>query len=231
MLAVVACSGESTPQAPTAPAPEATAVDSPVSQGSAGPDADVSAGSSASSGDSVSGSGSAGFSGSSGDSGASAGQAAPPDNVVYGTIAWPSVVTPPPHSVLEIELLDVSWQDAPAEYIIGQVILDPGEGPVDFYLEIDPADIRPENTYAVQATLSDPRGNLMYINDVAYDVLTQGQPNYVDVELVAAFDLPSAATRRPRRCCGRTSTPSAPAGKPAVATAATCRRFPRLSPE
>ena len=142
------------------------------------------------SGDGYGPSGSSSSSSSSGDSDVSVGQSNPPDNVVYGTIEWPAMVTPPPGSVLEVSLLDVSLQDAPAEFIVGQVILDPGEGPVDFYLEFDPEDIKPENIYAVEAALSDPRGTLMYINDVAYDVLTWGNANYVDVELVAAFDMP-----------------------------------------
>ena len=219
-LFLVACSDESTPAAPEAPAaagpsatapettgPEATGEDSAASPSSAGPDADVSVGSSASSGDS----GSADSYGSSGSSGASSGQASPPDNVVYGTVAWPPFVEPPPGSVLEIELIDVSWQDAPAELIVGQVILDPGAGPVDFYLEFNPSDIKPDNTYAVQAMLSDPRGNLMFTNDVAYDVLTQGRPRYVDVELVAAFEMPVPPPDGPGDAMAA-ATPGAPAG-------------------
>ena len=219
LLAVVACSDSSPPDVPESPAPVtgasqsatlspvpagATREDSPAAGGASGSDSTSSASSSASagsSGDAVpdydsgssGSSGAAGSSDSSGgvhDAGASGGQRKPPDNVVYGTVAWPPVVTPPPGSVLEIELLDVSLQDAAAEFIVGQVILDPGEGPVDFYLEFDPNDIKSENTYAVQAALSDPRGNLMYINDTAYDVLTWGQSNYADLELVAAFEIP-----------------------------------------
>ena len=211
LLAVVACSDSSPPAAPDSAAPAASAgqspfpVDTAVPSNATGEDTgapdSVSARSAISSSDAVAGvdsgssdsSSSASSSGSSGgavDAGASDGQSSPPDNVVYGTVAWPAVVTPPPGSVLEIELLDVSLQDAPAEFIVGQVILDPGEGPVDFYLEFNPDDIRAENMYSVHAILSDPRGNLMYINDTAYDVLTWGQSNYADLELVAAFEIP-----------------------------------------
>ena len=188
--------------APISTAPEPTGEDSAASQSSAGPDADVSTSSSDSAGGTAPDSGPIitvgptvsagpyGSSGSSASSGASSGQANPPDNVMYGTIAWPEGVVPPPGSVLEIELVDVSLQDAPAELIVGQVILDPGAGPVDYYLEFHPSDIKPENTYAVQAMLSDPMGQLMFTNDVAYDVLTQGHSNYADVELVAVFEMP-----------------------------------------
>ena len=121
----------------------------------------------------------------------SSSQSSPPDNVVYGSVAWPPFIELPPGAQLIVEMHDVSLQDAPSQLIASQVILEPGEGPVDFYLEFDPQDILPDNTYAVMALIADSDDNLIFINDVAYDVLTQGRPNYVDVELVSVYPIPT----------------------------------------
>ena len=50
----------------------------------------------------------------------------------------------------------------------------------------------PGNTYAVQARINHPDGSLAFINDTAYEVLTQGRPNSVDMVLVAVNPPPSA---------------------------------------
>ena len=79
-------------------------------------------------------------------------------------------------AVLEVQLRDVSYQDAAAPLIASQTIEDPGRFPVHFAVPYDPGDIDPRATYGLQVrvTLHD---RLLYINDTAFDVLTRGNPS------------------------------------------------------
>ena len=45
-------------------------------------------------------------------------------------------------------------------------------------------DIEPRNTYAVSARIIEPEGRLIFLNDTAYDVITRGNPNRVEMLLV-----------------------------------------------
>ncbi len=81
---------------------------------------------------------------------------------------------------------DVSWQDAPSKLIASQTIEDPERFPIDFAVPYESNDIDPRATYGLQirVTLND---RLIFVNDTAFDVLTQGNPSRgVQVWVVAA---------------------------------------------
>ncbi len=106
-------------------------------------------------------------------------------NAVTGTITFDGDQAIPDGAVMEVQLRDVSLQDAPAPLIASQTIDDPGRFPVDFAVPYEPGDIDPLATYGLQVrvTLHD---RLIYINDTAFDVLTRGNPGRgVDMWVIA----------------------------------------------
>ena len=106
-------------------------------------------------------------------------------NAVTGTITFDGDQTIPEGAVMEVELRDVSYLDAPAPLIASQTIEDPGRFPVDFSVPYEPDDIDPRAVYGLQVrvTLHD---RLLYINDTAFDVLTRGNPGRgVDIWVIA----------------------------------------------
>lgn len=106
-------------------------------------------------------------------------------NAVTGTITFDGDQTIPEGAVMEVQLRDVSYQDAAAPLIASQTIEDPGRFPVDFAVPYDPDDIDPRAVYGLQVrvTLHD---RLIFINDTAFDVLTRGNSGRgVDMWVIA----------------------------------------------
>jgi putative lipoprotein len=82
---------------------------------------------------------------------------------------------------LTVKLLDVSRADAPAVVLAEQVIpLGTRQLPVPFELAYDPARIEANHSYAVQARI-EFQGQLAFITDQQYPVLTRGAPAHVDL--------------------------------------------------
>ena len=106
-------------------------------------------------------------------------------NAVTGTITFDGDQTIPAGAVMEVELRDVSYLDAPAPLIASQIIEDPGRFPVDFSVPYEPDDIDPRAVYGLQVSITlDDR--LLYINDTAFDVITRGNPGRgVDMWVIA----------------------------------------------
>ncbi len=106
-------------------------------------------------------------------------------NAVTGTVTFDGDQTIPEGAVLEVQLRDVSLQDAAAPLIASQTIEDPGRFPVDFAVPYEPGDIDQRATYGLQVrvTLHD---RLIFINDTAFDVLTRGNPSRgIDMWVIA----------------------------------------------
>ena len=102
---------------------------------------------------------------------------------VSGTIAYGEGIALPPGAVAVVQLRDVSLADAPSVLIAEQRIANPGSAPIAFRIGYDPARIDARRTYAVQAEIRDG-DRLLFVNDTAYEVLTGGQPDRVDMVLV-----------------------------------------------
>ena len=106
-------------------------------------------------------------------------------NAVTGTITFDGDPAISAGAVMEVQLRDVSYQNAAAPLIASQTIDDPGRFPVDFAVPYEPDDIDPRATYGLQVrvTLND---RLIYINDTAFDVLTRGNASRgVDMWVIA----------------------------------------------
>ena len=88
----------------------------------------------------------------------------------------------PPSAVLHLQLADVSLQDVPSIPLEDLSIANPGQVPIPFEIPYDPADIDPRHTYAVSARITDG-DQLLFINAIAYLVITQGNPNHVNMVL------------------------------------------------
>ena len=103
--------------------------------------------------------------------------------VVSGTVSYRERMALSDNAVVEISLQDVSRADAPAIEIARQRITRPGQVPVHFQLNYNPADIDERMTYTVQARITD-QGKLLFINDTATPVLTRGAGTSVEMMLV-----------------------------------------------
>ena len=103
---------------------------------------------------------------------------------VSGTVTYRERIALTPDARLIVQVRDTSYADAAAELIAEQVITDPGQVPISFEVDYDPDDIDSRNTYSVSARIEEADGRLAFINDTAYDVITRGNPNKVDMVLV-----------------------------------------------
>jgi len=90
-----------------------------------------------------------------------------------GTVTYRQRVALTPEAELQVELRDVSRQDVEAPLIAKRVIARPGQVPIAFTLDYDPALIAPGRTYAVSARITD-RGQLQFLTDTRVTVLTGG---------------------------------------------------------
>jgi len=105
---------------------------------------------------------------------------------VTGTITWRERVALPPDAQITVRLQDVSRMDAPAVVMAEQRFNAEGrQVPIPFELAVDPARIDPRMRYAVSARV-ERQGQLLFINDTAYPVLTQGAGYSVNMVLVRA---------------------------------------------
>ena len=103
---------------------------------------------------------------------------------VIGTVTYLQRIALPADSVLRVQLLNTSRQDAPATVLAEQV--GPAGGtaspPYPFSLGYDPVQIVASNTYVVQASI-EVGGQVRYRSTRAYPVITQGRPA-TDVEVI-----------------------------------------------
>lgn len=102
---------------------------------------------------------------------------------VTGTVSYQERMSLPPGAEVTVKLVDVSWADAPAPVLAEQtLIVAQNQVPIPFELLFDPTEIDTRFTYAVQARI-EIDGELMFISDIQYPVLTQGHPTKVDLVL------------------------------------------------
>ena len=107
-----------------------------------------------------------------------------PDASVNGTVTYRERLTLTPGATLTVELRDVSYADGPAPLIASQTISDPRQVPIEFVVKYSRDDIKSRNTYALQARIVESDGRLAFTNDTAYDVITGGNPDSVDMLMV-----------------------------------------------
>ncbi|MCB9078395.1 MAG: YbaY family lipoprotein [Anaerolineaceae bacterium] len=105
--------------------------------------------------------------------------------IVTGTVTYRERIALPPETLITVQLVDVSLADAPAQIVSEQMITAGGQQPpFAFELPYSPRTFNPTRTYAVQARIA-INGQLRFINDTQYRVLTDGAPNTVELVLVS----------------------------------------------
>ena len=107
-----------------------------------------------------------------------------PNASVSGTVNYRERLALTSAASLVVELRDVSYADAEAPLIARQTISDPGQVPIRYKVEYNRQDIDPRNTYAISARIIESDGRLAFTNDTAYDVITRGNPDKIDMLLV-----------------------------------------------
>lgn len=96
---------------------------------------------------------------------------------VSGTVTYLQRVALPDDAVITVQLQDTSLADAPATVIGEQVIPTGGaQVPIDFAVPYDPADIEDGRRYTLSVRIEDGQGNLLFINDTAVPVVSDGNP-------------------------------------------------------
>jgi putative lipoprotein len=104
-------------------------------------------------------------------------------NTVTGTVSYLVRMALPPAAVIQVQLLDVSLADAPAKVLAEEKItLGERQVPVPFTLTADPMKLEPNHSYSVSARIL-VDGVLRFINDKSYPVITEGNPNHVELLL------------------------------------------------
>ena len=117
-----------------------------------------------------------------------------PNASVSGSVTYRERLALTPGAKLVVELRDVSYADAPAPLIARQTISEPGQVPIEFKVEYNRDDIESRNTYSVNARIIESDGRLAFTNDTAYEVITRGNPNKVDMVLVLVQPPPGPTT-------------------------------------
>jgi len=104
---------------------------------------------------------------------------------ITGSVTYRERIALPPSAVVKVQLVDVSRADAPAVVLGEQVVRADGrQVPFAFEIAYDPKRIEDRFTYAVQARI-EVDGQLRFINDQRYPVLTRGAGDRIDLLLRA----------------------------------------------
>ncbi len=107
-----------------------------------------------------------------------------PNAAVTGTVTYRERLALTPGAALVVELRDVSYADAHALLIARQTITGPGQVPIRFNVGYHRDDIDSGNRYAIHAKIIESDGRLAFTNDTAYEVITHGNPDKVDMLLM-----------------------------------------------
>jgi putative lipoprotein len=103
------------------------------------------------------------------------------DPMVSGTVAYRERMAMPESAVLTIQLQDISLADAPAKIIAEQKFAFAGhQVPLPFELHYNAKEINPNHKYALSARIA-VNGQLMFVNSTTYPVITQKNPDKVDI--------------------------------------------------
>ena len=107
-----------------------------------------------------------------------------PNASVSGSVTYRERLALSSGANLVVELRDVSYADAPSTLTARQTITDPGQVPIEFEVEYNRDDIDSRNTYSISADIIESDVRLAFTNDTAYEVITRGNPDKVDMVLV-----------------------------------------------
>ncbi len=113
-----------------------------------------------------------------------AGNRAPMPSEVTGTVALREPAQLSGNARLDIRLVDVTADaSASGPALASKTVMPANEFPQSFQLTFDPAQVKQDDMYIVQATLTD--GDRRYTMPIQAPVLTKGHPNTAAIDLVA----------------------------------------------
>lgn len=123
--------------------------------------------------------------------GCAAPDGAPPPPSITGSLTYRQRIALPPTAVIEVQLLDVTRTDAPAEVLNRVTLSAQRQPPFLFTIRYDPRRIDPTHAYALKATIT-VGGQLRFLSTNNTRVLTQGHPSHRDLVLEMAPGRPPA---------------------------------------
>lgn len=109
---------------------------------------------------------------------------------ITGTVTYRERMALSNLAEFEVTLEDVSRQDVSAKVIARQTIRDPGQVPIRFELEFQPAEIDQRMSYSLRAKIHDD-GKLAFISDTHTPVLTRGAGREAHMTLVRVSSAPA----------------------------------------
>lgn len=101
---------------------------------------------------------------------------------IAGTLSYEEEITLAPESMVTVQLLDVSRDDAPAEVVAEKVFQVPGKPPLPFRIEYDANRVEPDHRYSLRAEVMEQK-RLMFVSDAPYPVLQSSTQPPVDILL------------------------------------------------
>ena len=101
---------------------------------------------------------------------------------VTGTATYLQRIALPPDAVFEAHVEDVSRADARSNTISSVRIVEPGNPPIAFEIDVDQQRIDTRHRYSVRATIT-VDGRLLFTTDQIYPVLTEGNGQKVELLL------------------------------------------------
>ena len=103
---------------------------------------------------------------------------------IAGTVSYRERVALPPDAVVEVQLLDVSRQDAPSIIIAAASFpTRDRQVPIPFTLSYDPSKIIEKHSYAVRAVIRS-EGTVIFMSTSRYSVITHGNLSRADLMLM-----------------------------------------------
>lgn len=101
---------------------------------------------------------------------------------VTGTVSYRQRVALPDDAVLELSLHETPRGDAPVQRLANVRIVRPGQVPIRFSIDYDPALVQPQLTYAVRARIL-WGGRQRFVSNRVYNVITRGAPTHIEMIL------------------------------------------------
>ena len=110
----------------------------------------------------------------------------PPDamGTLTGTISYQNPVELSPDAVAYVRLADTTKGVMESKTVVQKEIKDVAQAPITFELPYKEKDIDPSREYAVEVRIVD-KGKVMLSNPTKQTVITKGNPNALDMTLVA----------------------------------------------
>jgi putative lipoprotein len=114
--------------------------------------------------------------------------AATKPGTITGTVSYMLRIALPPTATIQVQMQELALSGAPPKLVAeDNFILGNRQVPVAFTLKFDPAEIDPKRAYGVSARIL-VDGEVRFLSEQAYPVLTQGNPFRIELVLQPARD-------------------------------------------